>query len=165
MQNHEWNDFNRWRQRNRFNFQMKSLVLSLLFVLGIAFVSCDGRSGYLDDGQLSTVSQLTDVEWLMSYYNPGYGDEYEFNDDTRIYRFEKTGKGWVASGSFSDVSKKEEVSYFQWTFTTENFSVIYMAGHAVEGYWLIEKLTSNELWVQAAPQDPVIYPNQDKRYN
>ena len=141
---------------------MRSLALSLLFVLGITFVSCDGRSGYLDDGQLSTVSLLTDVEWLMSYYNHGYGSEYEY-DETRIYRFEKTGKGWLASGSFSDASKKEDVSYFQWTFTNENFVVIYMSGHVVEGYWLIEKLTPNELWVQSAQQDPVIYPNQDKR--
>ena len=143
---------------------MKSRILSLLALMGILFVSCEGRTGYLEEGQLSTVSLLTDSEWLMSYYNPGFGNEYEYDDDTRIYRFEKTGKGWVASGSFSDVSQKEEVSYFQWTFTTENFSVIYMAGHVVEGYWLIEKLTSNELWVQEAPQDPVIYPNQDKRY-
>lgn len=143
---------------------MRFLVISLLFVIEITIVSCDGRSGYLDEGQLSTVSQLTDVEWLMSYYNPGYGNEYEFDDETLIYRFEKTGKGWVASGSFSDASKKEDISYFQWTFTTENFSVIYMAGHVVEGYWLIEKLNSNELWVQEAPQDPVIYPNQDKRF-
>ncbi|MBD5355542.1 MAG: hypothetical protein HDR88_00830 [Bacteroides sp.] len=132
--------------------------------MGILFVSCDGRTGYLDEGQLSTISLLSDSEWLMSYYNPGYGDEYEFDDDTRIYKFEKTGKGWIASGSFSDASQKEEVSYFQWTFTTENFSVIYLAGHVVEGYWLIEKLTPNELWVQEAAQDPVIYPNQDKRY-
>ena len=143
---------------------MKSRILSLMALMGILFVSCEGRTGYLEEGQLSTVSLLTDSEWLMSYYNPGFGNEYEYDDDTRIYRFEKTGKGWVASGSFSDVSQKEEVSYFQWTFTTENFSVIYMAGHVVEGYWLIEKLTSNELWVQEAPQDPVIYPNQDKRY-
>ena len=143
---------------------MKSRILSLLALMGILFVSCEDRTGYLEEGQLSTVSLLTDSEWLMSYYNPGFGNEYEYDDDTRIYRFEKTGKGWVASGSFSDVSQKEEVSYFQWTFTTENFSVIYMAGHVVEGYWLIEKLTSNELWVQEAPQDPVIYPNQDKRY-
>lgn len=143
---------------------MKSRILSLLVLLGILFVSCDGRTGYLDQGQLSTVSLLTDSEWLMSYYNPGYGNEYEFDDETRIYRFEKTGKGWVASGSFSDASKKEDISYFQWTFTTDNFSVLFITGHVVEGYWLIEKLTSNELLVLEAPQDPVIYPNQDKRF-
>lgn len=143
---------------------MKTRILSLLVLLGILFVSCDGRTGYLDQGQLSTVSLLTDSEWLMSYYNPGYGNEYEFDDETRIYRFEKTGKGWVASGSFSDASKKEDISYFQWTFTTDNFSVLFITGHVVEGYWLIEKLTSNELLVLEAPQDPVIYPNQDKRF-
>ncbi len=35
-----------------------------------------------------------------------------------------------------------------------------MTGNAVDGYWLIEKLTANELWVEWAQQDPVIYPNQ-----
>lgn len=143
---------------------MKSRILLLLALMGILFVSCEGRTGYLEEGQLSTVSLLTDSEWLMSYYNPGFGNEYEYDDDTRIYRFEKTGKGWVASGSFIDASKKEDVSYFQWTFTTDNFAVLYMAGHVVEGYWLIEKLTPYELWVQEAPQDPVIYPNQNKRF-
>ncbi len=143
---------------------MKSLALSLIIFIGITCVSCDGRTGYLDEGQLSTVAVLTDAEWLLSYYNPGFGKEYEYNDDTLVYRFEKSGKGWIASGSFTDTSKKDDVSYFQWTFTTENFTVLYMAGLVVEGYWLIEKLTPNELWVQEAPQDPVIYPNQDKRF-
>lgn len=57
---------------------------------------------------------------------------------------------------------------FHWTFTTENFAVIYITVSTGEGYWdtywLIEKLTPHELWVQEAPQDPVLYPNQDKRY-
>ena len=142
---------------------MKSLALSLLLILGMTFVSCEGRSGYLEEGQLTKVTLLTDVEWLLAYYDTGVGNEYEFDDDTQVYKFEKTGKGWLASGSFSDASLKEDVSYFQWTFTTENFAVIYMTGYVVEGYWLIEKLTPNELWVQSAHSDPVIYPNQTKQ--
>lgn len=141
---------------------MKFQFLSLLVLIGILFVSCEGRTGYLDEGQVSTVSILTDSEWLLAYVEYDDGQEYIYDDDTQIYRFEKTGKGWFANGSFSDASKKDGISYFQWTFTTENFAVIYMAGHVVEGYWLIDKLTPNELWVQSTQQDPVIYPNQDK---
>lgn len=147
------------------NFQMKSRIFYLIIIIGLLFVSCDGRTGYLDEGQLSTVSDLTDSEWLMSYADYGYGSDYYFDDDTQIYRFEKTGKGWYANGSFSDASKKDNVQNFQWTFTTENFVVLYMTGSSGggywDGYWLIEKLTPNELWVQYAQQDPVLYPNQD----
>lgn len=92
----------------------------------------------------------------------GYGSVETYDDETRIYKFDKTGKGWFASGSFTDISKKDDVSYYQWTFTTENFLVIYMTGHSVEGYWYIEKLTPNELWVQWTQQDPALHPNQDK---
>ena len=145
---------------------MKSLILSLLALMGILFVSCEGRTGYLDDGQLSTVSLLTESEWLMSYADYSYGGENFFDDDTQIYRFEKTGKGWFAKGSFSNSSKKENVLYLHWTFTTENFAVIYMTISAGEGYWdeywLIEKLTPDELWVQSTQQDPVLYPNPNR---
>ncbi len=66
---------------------MKSLVLSLIILIGITCASCDGRTGYLDEGQLSTVAVLTDVEWLLSYYNPGFGKEYEYDEDTQVYRY------------------------------------------------------------------------------
>lgn len=145
---------------------MKSSILTLLFLVGILFVSCDGRLGYLDEAQISTVSVLTDSEWLMSYAGYSYGSENFFDNDTQIYRFEKTGKGWFAKGSFLDSYKKENVLYLHWTFTTENFAVIYMTVNAGEGYWdeywLIEKLTPDELWVQSTQQDPVFYPNQNK---
>ena len=113
---------------------MKSRIILFLALIGVLFVSCEGRTGYLDDGQLSTVSLLTDSEWLMSYADYSYGSEVFFNDDTQIYRFEKTGKGWFAKGSFLDSSKKENVTNFHWTFTTENLAVIYLTGSAGEGY-------------------------------
>ncbi|NCE69014.1 MULTISPECIES: hypothetical protein [Duncaniella] len=141
---------------------MKSVVISVFACMLAVLSSCEGRSGYLDEGQQTTVTMLTDVEWLMSYADYGYGSVETYDDETRIYKFDKTGKGWFASGSFTDISKKDDVSYYQWTFTTENFVVIYMTGHSVEGYWYIEKLTPNELWVQWTQQDPVLHPNQDK---
>ena len=52
--------------------------------------------------------------------------------------------------------------YFCWTFTTENFAVIYI--DKSEQFWLIDKFTQLKLWVYTAFQDPVLYPNTDKRF-
>ena len=142
---------------------MKLFFTSLLVVV-LFLTSCEGRTGYLDRDQELTVSTLTGAEWLMTYADYGNGHEYTFDQETQIYRFEATGKGWLANGSFDDELMKENVSYYQWTFTTDNFTVIYMAGSVVEGYMLIEKLNSNELWVQSTQLDPVFYPNQHKTY-
>ena len=122
---------------------MKSAITSLLVIAIMLLASCDNRSGYLDDNQQSTVLMLTDVEWLLSYSRPSIGDGQSYD-----------------KGSFTDASIKENTRYYKWTFTTGNFTVIYMTGNAVNGYWLIEKLTANELWVEWAQQDPVIYPDQ-----
>lgn len=128
------------------------------------FSSCEERTGYLDEGQQSEVSKLTAKEWLMTYSDHGNGHIYEYDNKTQIYKFELSGKGWIANGTFTDESIRENMSYFQWGFTTENFAVIYMAGYAIEGYWLIEKLTYDELWVQFTTNDPVINPNQNKTF-
>ena len=53
-----------------------------------------------------------------------------------------------------------ETQYYDWTFTTENFAVIYLYNTAYgQSFWLIEKLTATELRVKAANQDPVLYPS------
>lgn len=71
---------------------------------------------------------LTDVEWLMVWADYGSLGEETYEAETDIYRFERSGKGWFANGSWTDNNKKDNIGYFQWTFTTENFSVICMAG-------------------------------------
>ena len=63
---------------------MKSRILLLLALMGILFVSCEGRTGYLDDGQLSTVSLLTESEWLISYADYSHREEYFYDEDTHI---------------------------------------------------------------------------------
>ncbi|MCM1331877.1 MAG: hypothetical protein NC248_04635 [Bacteroides sp.] len=141
---------------------MKLILGSLAVLLLMVFVSCEERSGYLEDDQQTTVELLTDVKWLMTWADYGALGESSFETDTDIYRFERTGKGWFAKGSWIDTEKKDGTGYFQWSFTTANFSVIRMTGY-IEGYWLIEKLTPDELWVTSAQQDPVIYPSQDNR--
>ena len=50
------------------------------------------------------------------------------------------------------------MTYFDWTFTNDTFAVIFMTDGYSGTYWLIKKLTATELYVQSAPQDPVIYP-------
>ena len=141
---------------------MRTILSALLLSMLMTLSSCEGKSGYLDEGQQGTVAMLTDVEWLMVWADYGSLGEETYEAETDIYRFERSGKGWFANGSWLDRDKKDGIGYFQWTFTTENFSVICMAGY-IEGYWLIEKLTPNELWVTSAPQDPVLYPTQDSR--
>ena len=97
-----------YRRRNvvSFSFKMKSVVIPVFACMLAVLSSCEGRSGYLDEGQQTTVTMLTDVEWLMSYADYGYGSVETYDDETRIYKFDKTGKGWFASGSFTDISKK-----------------------------------------------------------
>lgn len=147
---------------------MKGTVHLLVTLLsGIFLLSCEGRTGYIDESQLSIVSELTGSEWLVAWYEDPLGHVETFDDETSIYRFERSGKGWVANGSFADETLRENARNFHWTFTADNFAVIYMTGSQDWGYWeeywMIEKLTSDELWIKYAAQDPAIYPNLDSR--
>ena len=146
---------------------MKGSLHIFLILCGLLLLSCEERTGYIDESQLSRVSELTGSEWLVAWYEDPFGHVETFDDETTIYRFENSGKGWVADGSFSDDVLRENVRNFHWTFTADNFAVIYMTGSQDwgywEDYWLIEKLTPDELWIKYAAQDPAIYPNQESR--
>lgn len=147
---------------------MKGTVhLFLTLICGLFLLSCEGRTGYIDESQLSIVAELTGSEWLVAWYEDPLGNVETFDDETSIYRFESTGKGWIAKGSFKDETIRANARNFHWTFTADNFAVIYMTGSQDWGhweeYWLIEKLTPDELWIKYAAQDPAIYPNQESR--
>ncbi len=139
---------------------MKAVIFSILTILFVCLSSCEGRTGYLNEGQENTLSMLTGKEWVEVYADSGLGNEQTIEDKTSIYYFDLKGKGWFAVGSLKDENVKEDVRYFQWTFTTENFAVIQTAGNAMDGYWLIKKLTPTELWMQWSAKDPVLIPNQ-----
>ncbi len=139
---------------------MKTLYTSLILSLLMMLTSCEGQIGYFDEGQQSTVAMLTDVEWLIVYAEYWHENEQTFDNETSIYSFGRDTKGWTALGSLKDPSVKKDIRYFQWTFTTENYAVIYTAGNSNEGYWLIQKLTPTEMWLQWSAKDPVLYPNQ-----
>lgn len=145
---------------------MKDTVHLLVTLLSVLFLlSCEGRTGYIDESQLSRVSELIGSEWLVAWYENPLGQVETFDDATSIYRFESSGNGWVADGSFSDDALKKNVRNFHWTFTADNFAVIYMTFSQDWGYWeeywLIEKITPDELWIKYAAHDPAIYPNQE----
>ena len=139
---------------------MKS-PLSYLYIALILIVSaCDGRYGYLNEDQQDTVNMLIGAEWLTVSYEDNYGEITYYDSETIVYSFDQTGKGWRATGSLTDNNVLENVSYFQWTFTNDNYAVIYTAGHNNEGYWLIQKLTTTDMWLQLTSHDPVYFPNQ-----
>lgn len=133
-----------------------ALFLPILMLLP----SCDGRSGCIDEDRQNIVDLLTGADWLVEYADYGPGGEQTYDDTTTIYSFGKDLKGWRALGSFKDPAVKENVQYFQWTFTTENYAVIHTAGNSADGYWLIQKLTPTALWLQWSAKDPVLIPNQ-----
>ncbi len=139
---------------------MRTLYTWLILPLVITLTSCEGRTGYLDEGQQNTIAMLTDVEWVTVYAQYWHNNEQTFDNETSIYSFGIDTKGWTALGSLIDPSVKKNVRHFQWAFTTENYAVIYTAGDSNEGYWLIQKLTPTEMWLQWSAQDPVLYPNQ-----
>lgn len=139
---------------------MKQLLTCLYIALTLVVSSCDGRNGYLNEDQHDTVNMLTGAEWLAVSAEYIYGEVITYDSETTVYSFDLTGKGWTAKGSLTDSDILDNVSYFQWTFTNENYAVIYTTGHNNEGYWLIEKLTPTELWAQWTSHDPVYVPNQ-----
>lgn len=140
---------------------MKQLLYHIFLLSLMILTSCEVRSGYLDYDKQNTVAMLTDVEWLVVNADYGLGNEHIYDDETKIYSFGKDSKGWIATGSLKDMSVKKDVRYFQWSFTTDNYTVICMAGNSTDGYLLIQKLTPTEMWLQWTAKDPVFVPNQN----
>lgn len=138
---------------NRF---LKYLMAVCLFV---AATSCEERTGYYDSDQKSILAKLTSVRWVSHGKGIDAAGKPSI-DNYQIYNFETDGNG---SFTYLSESNGEELErrtrYFQWTFTTENFAVIFMTeGYSDSTFWLIEKLTDTQLWVKSAMQDPVLYP-------
>lgn len=137
-------------------FLFSTLLIFLLF-------ACDEPHGYYDPSQQDVINNLTRHEWFQ-YYSKMQGFDSSVHDEGWIYQFSSNGKGhrrWCKSdGTPIDGPSTE---YFQWTFTNDNFTVIYLGGN-IERFWLIDKLDASELWVYDARIDPVINPNTDKTH-
>ena len=143
---------------------MKALFISLCLSLLMILSSCEGRTGYLDEGQQNTVTMLTDVEWLVVYADYGLGNEQTFDDETNIYSFGRDTKGWTAVGSLKDPSIKKDVQYFQWTFTTENYTVIYTAAMVGARSGIISQ-PNNHLIQTQSPQKTIVHNCRAKEVN
>lgn len=144
---------------------MKHIASTLLSLFALLIVSCDGRTGYYDDEQQNIIDKLTAREWKLVYKHVPDFEPEEFKTGGSVYKFNSNGKG--SQRLLSDKGEIEEgsrIQYFQWTFTTGNFSVIYLGGK-LESFWLIDKLTEDELWVWIAGQDPVLHPNTFKTFS
>ncbi len=134
------------------------LILGLLICL-----SCE-RSGYYNDDQRKRLDLLTATRWTEQ--STDSHDPENPIECRQSWSFDKKGK---ASVTYKWTDKNgnttyNETQYYDWTFTTENFAVIYLYS-ATHGdlFWLIEKLTANELRVKAAVMDPVLNPTIPQR--
>lgn len=124
--------------------------------------SCDGRTGYLEDNQEAIIDNLAASEWILMREESKIFGTKTYEKESRIYQFDDNGKGWTAWAAMSDGTLLTEPVHFRWAFTTPEFTVFQTTGNSIEGYWLIQKLTASEFQAQWTPQDPVLYPNQDK---
>lgn len=139
---------------------MKQIRLFISILVFVFLASCDERTGYYDTDQKEIISLITGVEWKQTYENMPNFEPTEYNEEGWVYQFNANGTGSYKWKNWKDGTINGETVYFRWTFTTDNFSVIYI--DKSECFWLIDKLTPSELTVKRAMQDPVLYPNTDK---
>lgn len=145
-------------------WRFAAINMMALLMLPLMVSSCDEPEGYLDDGQQGRIELLTQYEWLnTSVKNPPF-EEQLFDKETIAYKFDRNGKGRCYRASLVDPDVHEVIDYFEWTFTNDNFAVLYMRGSIIDDYWLIDKLTETELHVTSSTMDPVLYPNADKAW-
>lgn len=139
---------------------MKQIQILISILACVFLASCEERTGYYDTDQKEIINLLTGVEWKQTYeYRPDF-EPTEYREEGRIYKFNVNGTGSYKWANWNDETIKGDLVYFRWTFTTDNFTVIYI--DKSEQFWLIDKLTPSELSVTSAFQDPVLYPNTDK---
>lgn len=139
---------------------MKYLNYIILTLVAFVFASCEERTGYYDSDQQKIIAKLTAREWKLVYEHTPNFEPNEFQEEGWVYKFNANGTGSYKWVKWEDGSINGDPVYFRWTFTSDNFAVIYI--DKSERFWSIDRLTSSELWVTSAMQDPVLYPNTDK---
>ena len=119
---------------------------------------CEQSPKPLEGVQNEIVNNLTSSSWIHTVVEELPDGSTSESSETWI--FQKTGKVQTKGGQVD-----ERTYYFQWAFTTQNFSVICMdIQESGICYWLIEKLTSTQLDVIQALEDPVLHPEVEKDY-
>lgn len=139
---------------------MKKIDFFIAILVSVFLASCEERTGYYDTDQKEIISLITGVEWKQIYEHMPSFEPTEFDEEGWVYKFNTNGTGSYKWVNWNDGTTKGEPVYFRWTFTTDNFSVIYI--DKSERFLLIDRLTPSELTVTSAMQDPVLYPNTDK---
>lgn len=139
---------------------MKPLHIFILSILTLVCASCS-VPGYYDDGYGTVAGRLTGSDWVL--VSVTYPDSpTEDVSAMEVFCFEPDGRGWRelrTSPAYEDV--ESVVEYFAWDFTTDNCTVLRLWG-SYSSFWLIDRLTSDELRVTAANRDPVLSPNDYK---
>lgn len=136
----------------------KSVITAIITAVTTIILAACEKTGYIGTEQESVVARLTAYNWVVQTVTyPGMKPEV-YENGNQIYSFETSGKGYCRYVN-PDPDKDDTVTYFQWAFTNDTFSVVYFSDGYSMTYWLIDKLTDKELHVTCANQDPVIYPN------
>ena len=136
---------------------MKQYVTVISAIMMLILASCEDRTGYYSHEQQEIIAKLTDKDWKQVYEHQPDFDPTVYDGEGMVYRFNSDGTGSCKWASWSDGTITGEPEYFRWTFTTDNFAVIYIT--KLNRYWLIDKLTADNIWVYDSYQDPVMYPN------
>lgn len=139
---------------------MKQIQILISILACVFLASCEERTGYYDTDQKEIINLLTGVEWKQTYEHTTNFEPNEFQKEGWVYKFNANGTGSYKWVKWEDGSINGEPVYFRWTFTTDNFAVIYI--DKSERFWLIDKLTAKDLWVYNSYQDPVLHPNGDE---
>lgn len=139
---------------------MKQIQILISILACVFLASCEERTGYYDTDQREIINLLTGVEWNQTYEHTPNFEPNEFQKEGWVYKFNANGTGSYKWVKWEDGSINGEPVYFRWTFTTDNFAVIYI--DKSERFWLIDKLTAKDLWVYNSYQDPVLHPNGDE---
>lgn len=127
-----------------------------LFVL----TSCVEKVGYYEGGQKSVIEKLTNKEWHRDHHAVlDNGEEFDVHE---IWRFSDKGNGSYKSiTTYEDGDTAEKTTYFHWSFTTPDFSIIYMD---YPRYWSIERLDDSRLCVYQTYDDPLTVLDQERQY-
>lgn len=127
-------------------------------------VGCEQSTQPLESVYNDVINNLTSSSWTNIQIEDS--PDGSINTSSEIWTFYKTGKGShkVIFQNNKDFFK-EDIYYFQWAFTTQNYSVICMdIQKSGLLYWQIVKISSDYLEIIQAINDPVLYPEVEKRY-
>lgn len=133
-------------------------IWKLICILCILVLNgCIEKAGYYDHRQQSVINDLTNKSWERDF-------RVDRSDGFKVHEtwvFKNDGAGYCKIVDTYDNGKQEErISYFRWTFTTPDFSVIYMDYGL---FWEINKLVPQNLHIYETYNDPVTVPGQSYR--